>query len=174
MLLSDIRQELSRRVTSGKKLGLSVTSERIGRQYVYLDISGIWDNILGHFGPKTGLFGQKIGQKIGLFGPKIGLFGHFLGHFGPKIDFFGKNGQMRLFTEFCRYKCHFLCIPVYEWILLMEKDLEQLKLVNYVISAILEISGKTVKRVFLLNFAALSVIFCVSRFTNAISRWRES
>ena len=116
-------------MTSGMNLGLSVTSERIGRQYVYLDISGIWDNILGHFGPKIGLFGPKtgllgpkIGQKIGLFGLKNGLFGHFFGHFGPKIGFFGKNGQTGL----------------------------------------------------LLSFAALSVIFCVSRFTNTISRWRES
>jgi len=136
-------------------LGLSVTSERIGRHYVYLDISGIWDNILGHFGPKIGLFGPKtgllgpkIGQKIGLFGPKIGLFGHFLGHFGPNIGFFGKNGQMSLLTEFGSSKRHFLCITVHEWNFLMEKDLEQLNLVNYVISAILEISGKTGKRVF--------------------------
>ena len=111
-------------------LGLSVTSERIGRHYVYLDISGIWDNILGHFGPK------------------IGLFGHFLGHFGPKIGFFGKNGQMSLFTEFCSSKRHFLCITVHEWNFSIEKDLEQLKLVNLVISAILEISGKTGKRAF--------------------------
>jgi hypothetical protein len=136
-------------------LGLSVTSERIGRHYVYLDISGIWDNILGHFGPKIGLFGPKtgllgpkIGQKIGLFGPKIGLFGHFLGHFGPNIGFFGKNGQMSLLTEFGSSKRHSLCITVHEWNFLMKKDLEQLKLVNYVISAILEISGKTDKRVF--------------------------
>ena len=133
VILSDIRQELSRRVTSGKKLGLSVTSERIGRHYVYLDISGIWDNILGHFGPKIGLFGPKIGllgpkigQKIGLFGPKVGLFGHFLGHFGPKISFFGKNGQMSLLTEFGSSKRHFLCITVYEWNFSIEKDLEQL------------------------------------------------
>jgi len=86
------------------KFTLSVTSERIGGHYVYLDISGIWDNILGHFGP-----------KIGLFGPKIGLFGHFLGHFGQKIGCFGKNGQMSLFTEFCSCKRHFLCVTVHEW-----------------------------------------------------------
>ena len=128
-------------MTSGMNLGLSVTSERIGRHYVYLDISGIWDNILGHFGPKIGLFGPKIGQKIG-------LFGHFFGHFGPKIGFFGENGQMSLFTEFSSSERHFLCITVHEWNFLMVKDLEQLKLVNLVISAILEISGKTGKRVF--------------------------
>ena len=131
MILSDIRRELIRRVTSGMNLGLSVTSERIGRQYVYLDISGIWDNILGHFGPKiglfgpkTGLFGPKIGQKIGLFGLKNGLFGHFFGHFGPKIGFFGKNGQMRLLAEFGSSKCHFPCIPVYEYNFAMTRGLE--------------------------------------------------
>ena len=108
-----------------------MTSDWIGRHYVYLDISGIWDNILGHFGPKiglfgpkTGLFGPKIGQKIGLFGLKNGLFGHFFGHFGPKIGFFGKNGQMRLLAEFGSSERHFLCIPVHEWNFLKEKDLE--------------------------------------------------
>jgi hypothetical protein len=45
-----------------------------------------------------------------------------LGHFGPNIGNFGKSGQMSL----------------------------------------------------LLSFAALSVIFCVSRFTNTISWWQES
>jgi hypothetical protein len=34
--------------------------------------------------------------------------------------------------------------------------------------------GKNGQTGLLLSFAALSVIFCVSRFTNAISRWRES
>ena len=55
---------------------------------------------------------------------------------------------MSLLTEFGSSKRHFLCITVHEWNFLIEKDLEQLKLVNYVISAILEISGKTGKRVF--------------------------
>ena len=49
---------------------------------------------------------------------------------------------MSFLTEFGSSKRHFLCITVHEWKFLMEKDLEQLKLVNYVISAILEISGK--------------------------------
>ena len=100
VILSDIRQELSRRVTSGMKLSLSVTSDWIGRHYVYLDISGIWDNILGHFGPKIGLFGPKtgllrpkIGQKNGLFGPKIGLFGHFWDILDKKSAFPGKTGK---------------------------------------------------------------------------------
>ncbi len=82
MILSDKRQEFSRRVTSGMNLGLSVTSERIGRHYVYLDISGIWDNILGHFGP-----------KIGLFGLKLDFSGIFLDILDQKSAFSGKTGK---------------------------------------------------------------------------------
>ena len=79
------------------KFTLSVTYEQIGCHYVHLDI---WDNILGHFGPKIGLFGPKIGllgpkigQKIGLFGPKNGLFGHFLDILDQKSAFSGKTGK---------------------------------------------------------------------------------
>jgi len=87
-------------VTSGKKLGLSVTSERIGRQYVYLDISGIWDNILGHFGPKIGLFGPKtgllgpkIGQKMDFSDQKLDFSGIFWDILDQKSAFSGKTGK---------------------------------------------------------------------------------
>ena len=110
MTPGDIRQELS----------LSVTGERVGYQYVYLDIRDIWDQISGHFGhilglfgPNIGLFGSKIGLGFGLFGPKNGIFGHFLGLFGLNIGYYGKNGQMGLLlssaTEyaFSRYVCEY-------------------------------------------------------------------
>ena len=80
-----------------------MTSERVGRHYVFLDIWAISENILGHFGhifglfgPNFGLFGSKIGLIFGFFGPKNGLFGHFFGLLGPNIGFFGKNGQIGL------------------------------------------------------------------------------
>jgi hypothetical protein len=70
-----------------------VTSERIGRHYVYLDISGIWDNILGHFGPKNGLFGPKTGLLGPKIGQKIGLFGHFWAILDQILEISGKAGK---------------------------------------------------------------------------------